>query len=76
MYKTPLSIAVENGNLDIIQLLISNQRIDVNAMYKISNLIILTQFKKKIFNSILSSNYFIKLKRHMVSLFYHFYLLI
>lgn len=29
-YKTPLNIAVKKGNIEIIQLLLQNQKIDIN----------------------------------------------
>ena len=30
--KTPLAIAIENENIEIVKLLLSNQNIDVNAI--------------------------------------------
>lgn len=56
-HETPLYIAVDKGNIEIVKLLLSCEKIDINALNKIFNLIYfislqltyLTQFHMKIF---------------------------
>ena len=33
IHKTALHIAVEKGNVEIVKLLLSNEELDINAMY-------------------------------------------
>ena len=56
-YKTPLYLAVENENIEIIKLLLSNDKLDTNLgyilnifIYKMQNYII--QYKSKSYLSI------------------------
>ena len=39
-YTPPLIIAIENGYTEIVKLLLSSEKIDINQLYKISYLII------------------------------------
>ena len=50
LYKTALYLAVEKENVEIIKLLLSNNKIDVNIPY-ILNLFYI-KFKIRIFNNI------------------------
>lgn len=43
--KTALFVAVENGNIDIVKLLLSNNNIDVNIINTIINLFFKCYFK-------------------------------
>lgn len=56
-HETPLYIAVDKGNIEIVKLLLSCEKIDINALNQIFNLICfislqltyLTQFHMKMF---------------------------
>lgn len=38
IYKTPLNNATEKGNIDIVKLFLSSEKIDVNLANKIQNI--------------------------------------
>lgn len=50
--KTPLYLAVEKGNVELVQLLLKCQRLDINAKTVFNILIFLIQFQIKFFNEI------------------------
>lgn len=52
-YKTALHIAVKNGNIEIVKLLLSCEKLKVNILYKIPKFIILITFKFEYLNNIL-----------------------
>lgn len=47
LYKTAFHIAVEKENIDIIKLLLTNDKIDINISYKIINYSIKLHFDIK-----------------------------
>lgn len=50
IYKTPFYYAIEKGNIEIIKLLLTNDKVDINIPF-IENLKFQIKFKYRIFKS-------------------------